>query len=105
MIDLGVLRKSKSPYASCTVIVRKPDGTWQCCIDFRRLNTITKRDVHPLPRTDDILMTLSGAKLFTSVGMYKGYYWQVLPMLDEDMEKTAFNTPLGYTSGCSCPWG
>ncbi|CAN0023478.1 unnamed protein product, partial [Heterosigma akashiwo] len=38
MIDLGVVRKSKSPYASCTVIVRKPDGAWRCCIDFRRLN-------------------------------------------------------------------
>ncbi|CAN0059319.1 unnamed protein product, partial [Heterosigma akashiwo] len=81
MIEIGVIRPSKSPYASCTVLVRKPDGSWRCCIDFRRLNAVTKRDVTPLPRVDNLLQKLSPEKVFTGVDMWKGY-WQV-PLHDD----------------------
>ena len=88
-----MIRPSKSPWAAQTVLVPKPDGTWRCCIDFRGLNGVTKRNAHPIPRTNDVLDTLASAKIFTSVDMFKGF-WQV-PMVEGDIEKTAFITPGG----------
>ena len=93
MIQLRVVRKSKSPWAAQTAMVPKPDGKWRCCIDFRGLNSVTKRNAHPIPRTNDVIDTLASATYFTAIDMYKGY-WQV-PMEESDIEKTAFITPLG----------
>ncbi|CAN0003914.1 unnamed protein product, partial [Heterosigma akashiwo] len=63
MIDLGVMRKSKSPYASCTVIVRKPDGAWRCCIDFRPVERDNEEDVHPLPERRIYCVLVAGQPL------------------------------------------
>ncbi|CAM9710631.1 unnamed protein product, partial [Heterosigma akashiwo] len=75
----------------------------RCCIDFRRLNAVTKRDVTPLPRVDDLLQKLSPEKVFTGVDMWK-VYWQV-PLHDDDVEKTAFNTPFGLYEWLFMPMG
>ncbi|CAM9637185.1 unnamed protein product, partial [Heterosigma akashiwo] len=103
MIDLGVIRPSKSPYASCAVLVKKPDGSFRCAIDFRALNRITVKDSFPLPLIDDLLRRVGRAKYFTSLDLYKGY-WQV-PMDSADIEKTAFNTPFGLYEFTMMPMG
>jgi hypothetical protein len=103
MINLKVIRPSKSPWSAATVMVRKPDGSWRMCIDFRGVNAITKVHAHPIRLIDDVLSTLSQAKYFTAIDMYKGY-WQV-PMAEEDMEKAAFNTPFGHWEYMYMPMG
>ena len=70
ILELKIVRPSKSPWAAQTVLVPKPDGTWPCCIDYRGLNAVTKRNAHPIPRTNDVLNVLSPAKYFTSVDMF-----------------------------------
>ena len=89
----GVVIHSRSPWASPIVLVPKKDGSLRLCVDFRRLNALTKKDVYPLPRVEDILDTLGDAKCFTSLDLASGY-WQL--ELDEDARaKSAFTTHHG----------
>ncbi len=87
------IEPSISPFASPVILVRKKDGTMRLCIDFKKLNAITKQNAHPLPRIEDIFDTLSGSKYFTTLDMAMGYHQvEVHP---DDREKTAFTTPFG----------
>ena len=91
MADRGVIRPSKSPWSSPIVLVGKKDGSTRFCVDYRKLNSVTRKDVYPLPRIDETLDTLGGAQYFTTLDLASGY-WQ-LPLKEEDMHKTAFTTP------------
>lgn len=97
------IKPSSSPWSSPVVLVPKKDGTTRFCIDYRKLNSITKKDVYPLPRIDDILDTLGGAKYFTSLDLASGY-WQV--SLDaESRVKSAFITHQGLHEFVRMPFG
>ncbi len=103
MIAAGAIRPSHSPYASPVVLVRKKDGSLRVCIDFRELNGRTIKDSFPLPRIDDTLDALYGAKWFSSLDLKSGY-WQI-EMAEEDKAKTAFTTPLGFYECNRMPFG
>ena len=99
----GVVEESCSPWASPVVLVRKKGGQWRFCIDYRRLNAVTIKDSHPLPRVDDSLDALAGSAWFSTLDFSNGY-WQV-EMAEEDREKTAFTTGRGLYQWRAMPMG
>ena len=93
ILTSGVIRPSNSPWASPVVMVKKKDRSLRFCVDFRQLNASTIKDVHPLPRIDDLLDALHGARWFSTFDLKSGY-WQV-PIMERDKEKTAIRTSGG----------
>ena len=98
MLDAGVVRPSNSPWCNAVVLVRKKDGSLHFCIDFRRLNALTVKDSHPLPRICETLESLAGAAHYSTFDLNSGF-WQV-PMDQESKQYTAFT--LGSTGLCKC---
>lgn len=88
-----IIRPSNSPYASPVVLVAKKDGSIRFCVDYRKLNTITKRDNYPLPRIDDTIEKMRGMDYYTSVDLAAGY-WHI-EINEADKEKTAFTSCAG----------
>ncbi|UYV69952.1 hypothetical protein LAZ67_7001313 [Cordylochernes scorpioides] len=103
MLEIKVIQPSESPWSAPVVLVKKKDGTWRFCADFRRLNHITKKDVYPLPRVDDVLDHLSSARYYSTMDLKTGY-WQV-EVDERDREKTAFVTPDGLYEFMVMPFG
>ncbi|UYV66564.1 K02A2.6-like [Cordylochernes scorpioides] len=103
MLKGGIVQLSGSPWSSPVVLVKKKNGSWRFCVDYRHLNKITKKDVYPLPRIDDTLDCLRGASYYSSMDLRSGY-WQI--EVDEaDREKTAFITPDGLYEFKVMPFG
>ena len=88
MLDAGMIRPSNSPWCNAVVLVRKKDGSLRFCIDFRKLNSLTVKDSHLLPRICETLESLTGAAHFSTFDMNSGF-WQV-PMDEESKQYTAF---------------
>ncbi|UYV61011.1 K02A2.6-like [Cordylochernes scorpioides] len=104
MIENHIVKPSESPWSSPVILVRKKDGTWRYCVDYRRLNKITKKkDVYPLPRIDDALDSLAGSSYFSTMDLRSGY-WQI-EVDEKDREKTAFITPDGLYEFQVMPFG
>lgn len=103
LLDSKVIRESNSPYASPIVIVRKKDGTIRLCVDYRQLNSKTRRDTFPLPRIEESLDALSGAKWFSTLDLASGY--NQVPVAEPDKMKTAFCTPFGLFEFNRMPFG
>ncbi len=89
----GIIRRSSSPWASPLHMVKKPDGSWRCCGDYRRLNNVTVPDTYPLPNMMDFSSRVAGCSIFTKIDLRKGYYQ--IPMHPADILKTAIITPFG----------
>ena len=103
MIEAGVIEPSGSAWASPIVTADKKDGSLRVCVDYREVNDLTVKDSYPLPRIDDSLDALSGAKWFSSLDLRSGY-WQV-KMDPKDKEKTAFTSPYGLYQFTTMPFG
>ena len=103
MLEEGIIKRSTSEWAAPIVLVPKKDGTLRFCVDYRRLNTLTRVDAYPMPRIDDLIDQLSKAKYITTLDLARGY-WQV-PVAKEDQCKTAFTTPFGLYEFNVMPFG
>ena len=94
LLQQGLIQPSSSPFGAPVLYDTKKDGSLRMCIDYRGLNKITIKNKYPLPRTDQLLDSLSGAKNFTSLDLQSGYHQIRIP--EEDQPKTAFRTPFGH---------
>jgi hypothetical protein len=103
MLAIEVIRISSSPYAAGIVMALKKDGTLRLCIDYRLLNKITIKDKFPLPRIDDTIDALYGARYFSTLDLLSGY-WQI-EINEADKHKTAFICEPGLFEFNRMPFG
>ena len=103
MLRAGVIQPTSSPWASPVTLVPKSDGTYRFCCDFRRLNSVTRRDRYPAVLVQDIFDQLHGATIFTTLDLQSGY-WQI-PVAPEDQPKLSFVCHRGQFSFTRMPFG
>lgn len=103
MQDLGVIEPSLSEWSSPVILVPKKDGSLRFCLDFRKLNSVSRFDPYPMPRVDDLIEKLGKARFLTTLDLCKGY-WQV-PLTPKSRELTAFKTPFGHFHFKVLPFG
>src|SRR5256714_7416060 len=103
MLKKGIIRGSKSSWASSIVFVPKKGGEMRFCVDYRKLNRITRKDNYPLSRIDEMLDKFEGSQWFSSIDLASAY-WQV-EMDEKDIEKTAFITNEGLYEFMVMPFG
>ena len=90
----GVTRASTSAFNAPVVLVKKPDGSWRFCVDYRELNAITKRDAYQFPRISDMLDSLAGSKVFSTIDLAAGFHQ--LNLDEASKHYTAFSTLSGH---------
>ena len=103
MLDLGIIRRSSSQWASPLVVADKPGGGHRPCGDYRRLNDATPPDQYPVPHIQDFTANLHGKHIFSKVDLVRGYHQ--VPMHPDDIAKTAIITPFGLFEYLRMPFG
>ena len=103
LMEAGIVEKSKSPWSSLMVPVRKPDGLVRLCVDYRKVNAVTEPDPYHMPRVDEMIEQIGEEQYLTKIDLTKGYYQ--IPVLPEDRPKTAFCTPWGKFQFTRMPFG
>ena len=88
MLQNDITQPSSSQWASPVILIQKQDGSQRFCVDYKKQNSITKKDAYPIPRIDETLDTLAGSCWFSTLDLVSGY-WQT-ELAQQDREKTAF---------------
>ncbi len=103
MLEMGVIEESRSDWASPIVLVPKTDGSVRFCVDYRKVNAVSKFDAYPMPWVDELLDRLGTARFYSTLDLTKGY-WQS-PLSPLSKEKSAFTTPFGLHQFITLPFG
>nr|XP_043639059.1 uncharacterized protein LOC122610129 [Erigeron canadensis] len=101
--DKGFIRPSSSPWGAPILFVKKKDGSFHMCVDYRELNKLTVKNRYPLPRIDDLFDQFQGTKYFSKIDLRSGYHQ--LRVREEDIPKTAFSTRYGHFEFLVMPFG
>ncbi|GJW70998.1 putative reverse transcriptase domain-containing protein [Tanacetum coccineum] len=101
--DKGFIRPSSSPWGASKLFVKKKDGSFRMCIDYRELNKLTIKNRYPLPRIDDLFDQLQGSQYFSKIDLRSGYHQ--LRVHEDDIPKTAFRTRYGHLEFTKMPFG
>jgi hypothetical protein len=102
-LDKGFIESSQAPFASPVLFVKKPSGGLRFCIDFRKLNAITRKDRYPLPLIDETLARISKAKIFTKLDIRQAFHRIRMDPASEDL--TTFRTRYGAYKCKVLPFG
>ncbi|GKE17001.1 putative reverse transcriptase domain-containing protein [Tanacetum coccineum] len=103
LADRGFIRPSTLPWGALVLFVKKKDGSFRMCIDYRELNKLTVKNRYPLPRIDDLFDQLQGSSVYSKIDLRSGYHQ--LRVRDEDIPKTAFRTRYGHYEFQVMPFG
>ena len=103
LLDSQVIRESSSPYASPIVLVKKKDGSLRMCVDYRQLNSKTRKDAFPLPCIEETLDSLFSARWFSTLDLASGY--NQVPVAEKDKQKTAYCSTFGLFESNRMPFG
>jgi hypothetical protein len=103
LLDLGLIRPSVSPWGAPVIFIRRKDGSWRLCIDYRQLNKATIKNQYPLPRINDLFDQMKGATVFSKIDLRSGYHQ--LRIKEDDIPKTAFKTRFGHYEFTVFPFG
>ncbi|GJS70629.1 putative reverse transcriptase domain-containing protein [Tanacetum coccineum] len=101
--DKGFIRPSSSPWGAPVLFVKKKDGSFRMCIDYRELNKLTVKNRYPLPRIDDLFDQLQGSRVYSKIDLRSGYHQ--LRVREEDIPKIAFRTRYGHYEFQVMPFG